>query len=72
MEVSRCSRNLLVVVGVLYLGGKEYFGCRHCYDLTYESQRQRYDTYFKELGYDPKEARNILKHKRKFGKTENI
>lgn len=25
-------------VGVLYLGGK-YFGCRHCYNLTYESCR---------------------------------
>jgi hypothetical protein len=26
-------------VGVLYLGGK-YFGCRHCYNLTYESCRE--------------------------------
>lgn len=24
-------------VGVLYLGG-DYFGCRHCYDLTYNSR----------------------------------
>lgn len=26
-------------VGVLYLGDK-YFGCRHCYDLTYKSCQQ--------------------------------
>ena len=58
-------------VGVLYLGGKEYFGCRHCYNLTYECQRERYDTYFKELGFDPKVARKVLKHRRKFCKTEN-
>ena len=30
-----CSRR----VGVLYLGGGEYFGCRHCYNLTYESSQ---------------------------------
>ncbi len=28
-------------VGVLYLGG-DYFGCRHCYELTYESRKSRY------------------------------
>jgi len=26
-------------VGVLYRGG-DYFGCRHCYDLTYESRKE--------------------------------
>lgn len=26
-------------VGVLYLGG-DYFACRHCYDLTYESRNE--------------------------------
>lgn len=26
-------------VGVLYLGGGDYFGCRHCYNLTYESSQ---------------------------------
>lgn len=26
-------------VGVLYLGGGDYFGCRHCYQLTYESSQ---------------------------------
>ena len=33
-------------VGVLYLGG-DYFGCRHCYDLTYESRNEnrRYKLY---------------------------
>lgn len=28
-------------VGVLYKGG-DYFGCRHCYELAYESNRERY------------------------------
>lgn len=27
-------------VGVLYLGGGKYFGCRHCYNLTYRSQKE--------------------------------
>jgi len=27
-------------VGVLYLGGGKYFGCRHCYDLTYRSCKE--------------------------------
>ena len=58
-------------VAVLYRGGKKYFGCRHCYNLTYECQRQRYEKYFEELGVDPKVARNVLKHRRKFCKTEN-
>jgi len=33
-------------VGVLYKGG-DYFGCRHCYDLTYESRNEnrRYKNY---------------------------
>lgn len=27
-------------VGTLYLGNGDYFGCRHCYDLTYESKKE--------------------------------
>lgn len=27
-------------VGVLYLGGDKYFGCRHCYNLTYQSSKE--------------------------------
>ena len=32
-------------VGVLYLGEGEYFGCRHCYNLTYSSSKEsgKYD-----------------------------
>ena len=26
-------------VGILYLGGGNYFGCRHCYRLAYESSQ---------------------------------
>lgn len=33
-------------VGTLYMGG-DYFGCRHCYDLTYDSKNEnrRYKSY---------------------------
>lgn len=27
-------------VGILYLGGDKYFGCRHCYNLTYRSCKE--------------------------------
>ena len=27
-------------VGVLYLGNGKYFGCRHCYNLTYQSCKE--------------------------------
>ena len=52
-------------VGALYLGGEEYFGCRHCYNLTYECQKESYNKYFEELGYDPKVARRALFRKRR-------
>ena len=47
---SRCERR----VGKLYLPpSQEYFGCRHCYDLTYESCRRshRFDSLFRRLGH---------------------
>ena len=33
-------------------------------DLTYECQKEsgKYDRYFEQLGFDPKVARNVLKH----------
>ncbi len=48
-------------VGVLYLGGK-YFGCRHCYSLTYESSREshKFDKLFAELGITPRQARGLF------------
>ena len=52
-------------VGVLYLGeGGEYFGCRHCYDLTYLCQKEsgKYDHLYRQCGFDPKEARKALKY----------
>ncbi len=53
-------------VEVLYLGGGRYFGCRHCYNLTYESQKEsgKYDRFFEKLGFDPKVARRALFRKR--------
>ena len=40
-------------VGKLYLPpGYEYFGCRHCYELTYTScqESHKYDSLFKKIG----------------------
>ena len=47
-DYSRCESR----VGKLYLPpGQDYFGCRHCYDLTYESCRRshRFDSLFRRL-----------------------
>ncbi len=51
--------------GVLYLGGGKYFGCRHCYDLTYLCQKEsgKYDDLYKGMGIDPKVARKALKYR---------
>ena len=53
-------------VEILYLGGEKYFGCRHCYNLTYECQKEsgKYDRFFEKLGHDPKEVRRVLFKKR--------
>ena len=50
-------------VGVLYMGGGEYLGCRHCYNLTYLCQKEsgKYDELYKQWGFNPKEARKALK-----------
>jgi hypothetical protein len=50
-------------VGVLYLGGGEYFECRHCYDLTYLCQKKsgKHNELYRQWGFDPKEARRALK-----------
>jgi hypothetical protein len=47
-----------------YLGGGEYFGCRHCYNLTYLCQKEsgKYDELYRQRGFDPKEARKALKY----------
>jgi len=38
-------------VGVLYLGGNKYFGCRKCYNLTYESSKEshKFDRLFMDI-----------------------
>ena len=43
----------------LYLGGGKYFGCRHCYCLTYESC-QEHDARVDALRRDPERLRRIL------------
>jgi hypothetical protein len=50
-------------VGVLYLGGGKYFGCRHCYNLTYESSKEshRFDRLFLKIGVDPKIGKQLFK-----------
>ena len=45
---STCNRRVLK----LYLGGSKYFGCRHCYNLTYESC-QEHDARVDRLCKDP-------------------
>ena len=49
-------------VGVLYLGGGKYFGCRHCYNLTYESSKEshKFDSMFLRMGIDPKIAKRLF------------
>ena len=49
-------------VGVLYLGGK-YFGCRHCYNLTYKSSKEnhKFDRLFLKIGIDPQKGKKLFK-----------
>ena len=49
-------------VGVLYLAGGRYFGCRHCYNLTYESSKEshKFDKLFLKMGVDPKIAKKLF------------
>ncbi len=46
----------------LYLGGGKYFGCRHCYELTYQSC-QKHDARVDRLCEDPALLRQLLKSK---------
>lgn len=50
-------------VSALYLGNGKHFGCRHCYNLTYEScqESHKYDTMFKKMGMNPKEGELFFK-----------
>lgn len=54
-------------VGVLYLGNGKYFGCRHCYNLTYTSSKEShsFDRLYRDLGMDfgitAKQVKNILR-----------
>jgi hypothetical protein len=51
-------------VGKLYLPpGSRYFGCRHCYDLTYRScqESHRYDRLFERLASETGLDRRLVK-----------
>jgi hypothetical protein len=52
-------------VGALHLANGIYFGCRHCYDLTYRSCKENHqgDSILKRSGIDPKGFREFLKIK---------
>ena len=61
---SPCGRR----VGKLYLPpGARYYGCRHCYDLTYTScqESHKFDSMFKLLakdtGMDPQTVKRLLR-----------
>lgn len=49
-------------VGKLYLGGGKYFGCRHCYNLTYISC-QEHDSRVDRLLRNPDLLREMLNQK---------
>lgn len=53
-----CNRRALK----LYLGGGKYFGCRHCYELTYQSC-QKHDARVDRLSQDLVLLRQLLKSK---------
>jgi len=50
-------------VGSLHLGNGKYFGCRHCYNLTYESSKEshKFDCVFRDMGITAKQAKEIFK-----------
>ena len=54
-------------VGVLYLGNGKYFGCRHCYNLTYKSSKEShqfdrlYGTLAIEMGLTADEIKRIMR-----------
>jgi len=49
-------------VGSLHLGNGKYFGCRHCYNLTYESSKEshKFDRLFREMGITAKQAKELF------------
>ena len=53
-------------VGTLFLSsGGKYFGCRHCYDLSYESRNECRLGRFGQIGYALKADRQVEKLKEK-------
>jgi len=50
-------------VGRLCLASGKYFGCRHCYNLTYESSKEshKFDSLFRKLGITAKQAKEMFK-----------
>ena len=56
-------------VGSLHLAGSEYFGCRHCHNLTYKSckENHHFDAYLKRKGIDPKRFNQSLKRIKRKG-----
>ncbi|MFH1067896.1 MAG: hypothetical protein V1746_08355 [bacterium] len=50
-------------VGVLYLGNGKYFGCRHCYNLTYTSAKEshKFDRFYQRMGINPQQAKEMFK-----------
>ena len=49
-------------VGSLHLGNGKYFGCRHCYNLTYTSSQESHklDTLFRDIGITAKQAKVLF------------
>jgi len=59
-------------VGMLFLPpGGNYFGCRHCHDLTYTSCREshKWDAFDRSIGLDPTLHKLLAKGSMKLPKT---
>lgn len=50
-------------VGSLHLASNKYFGCRHCYNLTYTSSKEshQFDSLFRKMGITAKQAKEMFK-----------
>ena len=51
-------------VGSLHLASGKYFGCRHCYNLTYRSSQEshQYDSLYRRLGITARQAKMLFQN----------
>ena len=51
-------------VGSLHLASSKYFGCRHCFNLTYRSSQEshQYDSLYRRLGITARQAKMLFQN----------